>query len=354
MASARKRSEKSGLPPGSLVYVGEERHEPVRVEVITYDLRACTQRIVSPEELDLTPREEEGILWVNLDGVHDASLLERIGAVFGLHELTLEDILNTEQRPKLEIYDRYVFIVMKMLWYDGGERRLVHEQVSFILGEKFLLSFQEGVAGDVFESVRQRLRNERARIRSEGTDFLCYTLIDAIVDHYFAVLERIGEHISEIEDELIREADHQTLQTIHQLKRELVLLRKSVWPLREIVGAMERREIPFVTPSSQPFLRDVYDHIIQVMETLETYRDMLSGMVDIYMSTVSNRMNEIMKVLTIIATVFIPLTFIAGVYGMNFEHMPELHWRWGYAFAWGIMATVALGMFIYFRKKKWM
>jgi magnesium transporter len=288
-----------------------------------------------------------------LDGIHQVEILEQLGECMGVHPLVLEDILNTDQRPKLEDFDDYLFIVLKMSHYDDQNGEMEVEQISLILGPNYVVSFQER-PGDVFDPIRERITNGRGRIRKLGADYLAYALIDAIVDHYFVVLEQIGEKIEFLEEELITDPTPETLQTIHNLKREMIFLRKSVWPLREVVGGLERRESPLIGESIAVYLRDVYDHTIQVIDTLETFRDMISGMLDIYLSSVSNRMNEVMKVLTIIATIFIPLTLIAGIYGMNFKHMPELEQPWGYPVVWGVMLATAIVMLIYFRRKKWL
>jgi len=294
------------------------------------------------------------VTWVNIDGLHDIEIMEKIGKHFGLHPLVLEDILNTEQRPKIEDFDDYIFVVLKMLYYDENEGEIRAEQISIILGSNFVLSFQERV-GDIFNPLRDRIRNAKGRVRKMGPDYLAYSLLDAIVDNYFVVLEKLGEQIEGMEEELVTNPTPETLQRIHNLKREMIFLRKSVWPLREVVSRLERGESPLIKEATGIYLRDVYDHTIQVIDTIETYRDMLSGMLDIYLSSISNRMNQVMKVLTIIATIFIPLTFVAGIYGMNFEYMPELKWHWFYPKAfWLVMLGVAALMLVYFRRKRWL
>ncbi len=288
-----------------------------------------------------------------MDGIHQLDNIEKIGEHFKIHPLVLEDIMNTGQRPKMEDFNDYLFIVLKMLSYDEEENETKTEQVSLILSSKFVISFQES-EGDVFDPVRERIRSDRGRIRKMGVDYLAYSLIDAIVDNYFMVLEKIGEKIEDIEDELVKNPTPEVLHTIHRLKRELIFLRKSVWPLREVISRLERWESPLIDKSIDIYLRDVYDHTIQVIDALETFRDMLSGMLDIYLSSLSNRMNEVMKVLTIIATIFIPLTLISSIYGMNFKYMPELDWFWGYPLVYTVMLAVSAVMLIYFRRKKWL
>lgn len=265
----------------------------------------------------------------------------------------MEDIANTGQRPKIEDFVDYIFVVLKMLDYDEKESEITVEQLSLILGPSWAISFQENV-GDVFDPIRERIRGDQGRIRKMGSDYLVYALIDAVVDNYFIALERIGEKIEDIEDELVANPVPETLRAIHNLKRQMIVLRKSVWPLREVISRLERWESKLISKSTDIYLRDVYDHTIQVIDAIETYRDMLSGMLDIYLSSVSNRMNEVMKVLTIIATIFIPLTLVAGIYGMNFNYMPELKLSWGYPLVLSIMLAIGIVMLLYFRKKKWL
>jgi magnesium transporter len=291
-------------------------------------------------------------MWLNIDGVHQPEIIEEVGKSFGLHPLVAEDIASTGQRPKMEDYDDYIYVVLRMLRFDGEENETKTEQMSIIIGADFVVSFQER-SGDVFNYIRERLRNNKGKIRKLGTDYLAYTLIDAIVDNYFMILEKLGETIEEIEDKLITNPTAETLQILHDLKREMIFLRKSVWPLREVINRLERSESTLINKSTFVYLRDVYDHTIQVMDAVETFRDMLSGMLDIYLSSVSNRMNEVMKVLTVIATIFIPLTFVSGIYGMNFMYMPELAHEWAYPAVLILMLVVALLMVVYFRRKKW-
>jgi len=289
----------------------------------------------------------------NINGLYDVDMIEKLGTYFHVHPLILEDVLSVNQRPKVEDSGDILFIVLRMLQFDDEKKEIISEQVSFILGKNFLFTFQEK-AGDVFEPVRVRLRQYKGRIRTMGADYLAYTLLDAIVDNYFLVLEKMGDQIENLEELLVNNPTEETLITIHKLKREMIFLRKSVWPLRETINGLERSESSLIQKSTGIYLRDVYDHTIQVIDTVESYRDMVSGMLDIYLSSVSNRMNEVMKVLTVIATIFIPLTFIAGVYGMNFEFMPELGWKWSYPLLWLFMIGVAILMIFYFRKKRWL
>ena len=298
-------------------------------------------------------KDKPTVTWINIDGIHKLDIIEKIGTHFNLHPLVLEDIVNTAQRPKMEDFTDYIFIVLKMLQFDEQENKTAVEQVSLILGSNYVISFQES-EGDVFNSIRERIRSNKGRLRKMGPDYLAYCLIDAIVDGYFAILENYGERIEDIEDTVVANPTPETLHSIHSLKGEMIFLRKSVWPLREVINRLERWESPLVSKSLDIYLRDVYDHTIQIIDAIETFRDMLSGMLDIYLSSISNRMNEVMKVLTIIATIFIPLTLITGIYGMNFKFMPELEHPWGYPMAYLIMFAISILMLAYFRRKKWL
>ena len=350
---ARKRVAKTGLPPGTPVFIGDKKTEKAKVTILDYDEAQFQDREIRDVEECIPFKESPTVTWINIDGVHDVEFIQKLGESFDLHPLIIEDIVNTQQRPKMEESEKYIYIVLKMLYVDDEKGDTQVEQVSVVLGKNFVLSFQEK-EGDIFESIRERIRNGKGRIRKMGADYLAYALIDAVVDHYFIILERDGEKIEELEDKVVADPEPETLQEIHRLKREMIFLRRSTWPLRELVNNLERGELPLIQKTTRIYLRDVYDHTIQVIDTLETYRDMLSGMHDTYLSSISNRMNEVMKVLTIIATIFIPITFIAGIYGMNFEFMPELKWRWAYFGVWGIILFIALGMVFFFRRKKWL
>jgi len=350
----KKRSQKAGLPPGTLIHIGEKKREEPKITILDYDEARFQEREVKSIEECFPFKEKPTVTWINVEGLHQVEVLERLGGCYGLHPLVLEDILNTDQRPKMEDYGEYLYIVLKMLYYDDRNGQIEAEQISLILGQNFVLSFQEGKEGDVFGPLRERLRGGKGRIRKMGTDYLAYSLIDAIVDHYFIILERLGERVEFLEEELVTEPTTKTLKEIHNLKREMIFLRKAVWPLREVISGLERGESSLIQQNTQIYFRDVYDHTIQVIDNIETFRDTVSGMLDIYLSSVSNRLNTVMKVLTIIATIFMPLTFLAGVYGMNFKYMPELEWRWGYPFVWMVMIAIGIVMLIYFRKKKWL
>ena len=349
----KKRSKKAGLPPGTLVHIGEKKAEEPKITIIDYDEVHFQEREIEKIEECFVFRDQPTVTWINVDGLHQVEILEKLGECYGLHPLVLEDILNTDQRPKMEDYGDYIYIVLKMLDQNNKSNEIVTEQISLILGPNFVFSFQERT-GDTFNQIRERIRNSKGRIRKMGADYLAYTLLDSIVDNYFIILEKLGEKIEFLEEELVTRPIPETLQAIHHLKREMIFLRKAVWPLREVIGNLERGEPPLVKETTRIYLRDVYDHTIQVIDTIETFRDMVSGMLDIYLSSVSNRLNAVMKVLTIIATIFMPLTFIAGIYGMNFKYMPELEWYWGYPAVWIVVVFIGISMLIYFKKKRWL
>lgn len=350
--SDKKISKTVGYFPGELIHTGEKRVDKTKISVFDYDSNSFREKeIVNIEEI-LIFKETPTITWINVDGLHELDIIEKIGNNFKMHSLTLEDIVNTGQRPKYEDFEEYIFIVLKMLMFCDVKKEIIAEQVSLIFGSNFVISFQE-TEGDVFNPVRDRIRNDKGRIRKMGADYLAYSLLDAVVDNYFSILEKLGDKIEIIEEDLVSNPVPRTLRAIHNIKRETIFLRKSVWPLREVVNSLERSESGIIKKSTRVFLRNIYDHTIQVIDTVETFRDMVSGMIDIYVSSVSNRMNEIMKILTIFSAIFIPLTFVTGVYGMNFEFMPELKWKWGYFGLLGVMALIGFGMFFHFKKKKW-
>jgi len=349
----KKSSKKIGLPPGTLIHIGDKKTENVEITLINYDEAQYQEREIKKIEECFPFSDKPAVTWININGIHDVEIMGKIGEYVGLHPLLLEDIMNTDQRPKIEDFGDYIFIILKMIYYNEKKNEIEIEQVSLILGLNFVISFQER-EGDVFNPIRERIRRGKGKMRKSGADYLAYTLIDAIVDNYFVILEGTGEKIEEMEEKLVANPTPNTLQGIHNLKRDMIFLRKSVWPLREVISGLERTESLLIKESTGIYLRDVYDHSIQVIDTIETFRDMISGMLDIYLSSISNKMNEVMKVLTIIATIFIPLTFIAGIYGMNFVYIPELQLRWGYFAALFIMAVVSIIMLIYFRKKKWL
>jgi magnesium transporter len=295
----------------------------------------------------------ELVAWININGIHDIALVEAVGECFGLHPMILEDIVNSSQRPKCEEFDDYLFIAMKMLAFVETTSKLESEHVSLILGSSFVISFLED-EGDVFDAIRHRIRTGGGRIRTMKADYLAYCLMDAIVDHYFLAVERIGDRVEMYEERILTDPQPNDIQEIHRFKRELLPLRKAVWPLREVLGAIAKSDSQLLRPETRVFWRDLYDHTVQVIDMVETSRDILASLHDAYLSSLSNRMNEVMKILTIISTIFIPLTFIVGVYGMNFDFMPELKWRLGYFVVWGVMLAIGISLYVFFKRRKWL
>lgn len=347
-----KRGKKAGAAPGTLVHVGEHSSAEVTLQVIDYDQHHLRE-FELPNPADCAAlMTSDSISWINLNGSHQVPIIESLGNLLQLHPLVMEDILNTDQRPKLEAYDGYLFIVVKMLQFCEKTQEIRTEQLSLILSDRLLISVQER-PGDVFDGVRDRLRNGR-RQRLLQADYLAYTLLDAVVDHYFLLLESLSEQIEALEDELVTQPTPSTLGKIHHFKREMLLLRKAVWPLRELLSRLMRDENPLIGDETRLYLRDVYDHTIHILDTIETLRELLVSMLDLYLSSINNRMNDVMKTLTLIATIFMPLTFIAGVYGMNFEFMPELSYPWAYPAVMSFMLIVTLGLLFYFRRRHWL
>jgi magnesium transporter len=341
-----------GQPPGSLVHVGEVYSQETTLARIEY----CEDRVeeTTPDISSALASTLPGsVLWLDVDGVHDSSVIEALGASAGIHALLLEDVMHTGERPKLDESPTSLFISLRMLRTAERAEQIDDEQVSLILGNSWVISFQER-RGDVFDAVRDRIRAGRGRIRSCGPDYLFCSLIDAIVDHYFVVLERVGDRVEDVYERVVKQPTRAELDTIRLLKRELLFMRRAVWPLREVLSHLEHGEAVLLQSDTLPYFRDVYDHVIQILETIETYREMLTSLMDVYLSSIANRTNEVMKVLTIITTLFIPLSFLAGLYGMNFRFMPELEWRYSYYVVLGVMAGATAGMLVYFRRKRWL
>ncbi|MEZ4827453.1 MAG: magnesium/cobalt transporter CorA [Bacteroidia bacterium] len=348
-----KNSQKAGLPPGSMVYVGKARQGDSVISAFDYNEQKLEFfEKLNPDNLSFCENPDT-VTWVNVDGIHDTAVIDKVCEQFGIHPLTREDIVNTSLRPKIEEYDDYYFVVMKMIYLYEETGQILIEQVSFVLGKKYVITFQEQF-GDVFQSVRDRIRQEGSRLRKRKSDYLLYALMDIILSHYFIVLETLEGKIENLEEKLYEHAGTDILQEIQVMKKELIYLRRAVFPLREVINQIVRGDGRMISHKIQVYYRDLYDHIYQVTETVETFRDLLSGLHDLYLTEVSNRMNEIMKVLTIISTIFMPLTFIAGIYGMNFDDMPETHFKWGYPIVWGVMVIIAIAMIFYFRNKKWL
>ena len=340
-----------GAPPGTIIYTGDSKDERIKISLIEYN----EQDFFEKEFYDLSDcisHIKTGLVkWINVEGVHKVEVLEKIGKLYNIHPLTLEDIAHIDQRPKFEDYDNYVVAIMKMISYEGSVNA---EQLSIVLLDNMVISFQEPQGGDAFDIIRNRLRQSKGRIRKCGADYLAYALMDAVVDCYFHAIEKIGDVVEQIEEEIIASSDKKSLLQLYDLKREMIYLRKQVWPMRDMISNMVRSETKLINPSTDIYLRDLQDHVTRIIDTVETYRDLLSGIMDIYLSTNANKMNEVMKVLTIMSSIFIPVTFVAGVYGMNFDYMPELRSPYGYAITWGVMLSIMIGLVIYFRRKKWM
>ena len=347
----------SDPPPSALPLAGEKLAERPKITIIDYDEQHYHEAEVKAVDECLIFKEKPSVTWINIDGLHQSEVLEKLGSCYGIHPLVLEDIL-TDQRPKLEDYDDYLFIVLKMLYYEEegddelGDSKIDMDQVSMILGPNFIISFKEKEV-DVFEPLRARLRTAKGKIRKQGADYLAYSMMDAVVDHYFLIMEKLGERFEDLEDAVVANPEPVVLPAIYNLKRDMLFLRKSVWPLREAISKMQRTDSPLVSESTKIYLRDVYDHTIQVIENIETFRDMSASLLETYLSSQNNRLNEVIKLLTIISTIFIPLTFLAGLYGMNFRFMPELESPWGYPAILIFMLLVVVIMMTYFHRKKW-
>lgn len=350
--------KKPGSAPGTVEHIGERHMDEIKITIHDYDEDQIEEIPINKIQKAQKYLDAPSKTWVEVRGLHDTEKLKSIWDFFELHPLIQEDIVHTAQRPKIEVYDNCIFLVLRLLSYSDGGQKINSEQISIVLGKNYVLSFQE-TDSDHFKPVLNRLAIKTSRIRKKGPDYLTYALVDTIVDYYFQVIEHMGEDIEALEDELLKDPDDHLLKQIHKIRREIIFFRKSVWPLRDALNTAIRDESEFIDESSKIFLRDVYDHMIQVIDNIENYRDMILGLHDMYMSHVSNKMNEVMKVLTIIATIFIPLTFIAGIYGMNFDpqaspyNMPELAWYWGYPAAMSSMAIVAIIMIFYFKRKGW-
>ena len=349
----KRYTQKVGQPPGTLVYLGEEPTEPVRITIIDYDETHLEEEEVQTVEACVPFIDTETVTWIQIEGIHEIPIIEEIGKCFGVDPLLLEDLMSPTQLPKIEIFEEYVLIILKSLDYDAVSETISREQISLVIGPNFVLSLQENYS-EIFTSIHNRLRNAQGRIRRMQSDYLAYALIDIIVDHYFIVLDQINERIQVLEEEIMKDPSPEVLAKVSALRAEQLLLRRPIFPLRDVLIEILDDEISLIGEDTQPYFRDVYDHLIQVIQMLEVIRSSVSGLFDVYTSAVSHRMNEIMKVLTIVATFFIPLTFIAGIYGMNFKSMPELEARWGYPIVLLLMAGIGIAMFVYFKIRKWL
>ncbi len=346
------KSQNIGAPPGTLFYNGEERTDNIKITLIEYnETEFFEQEFFSVDDC-LMHVKPNMVKWINVDGIHQIDIVDKLGKIYNIHPLTLEDIVHVDQRPKFEDYDHYVLAMMKMISYTN---EVSSEQLGILLLENTVISFQESKSGDAFDIIRNRLRTSKGRVRKLGADYLAYALMDAVVDCYFTAIEKIGDKIEQIEEAIIsNSSSKQSLLDLYDLKREMIYLRKQVWPMRDMINNMIRSETVLINTTNDMYLRDLSDHVTRIIDTVETYRDLLSGIMDIYLSSNANRMNEVMKVLTIMSSIFIPVTFIAGVYGMNFDNMPELKTQNGYYFIWGVMLSIIIGLIIYFKRKKWM
>jgi len=346
---AREPSTAPGLPPGTLA-APAEAHTPKTIRVIHYTAESIDEAEVDSVEAIAEHLGKGGVAWINLDGLGNVDMVRELGTMFGLHPLALEDVLNVRQRPKVDDYDDHLYAVIRMLHYEDAVET---EQVSVFLGKNVVLTFQEH-PGDCLEPIRDRLRKGKGQIRRQGADYLMYAILDAIIDGYFPFLDQLSDVVEKLEAQVVERPDRKTLGRVHNVKRDLLNIRRSIWPLRDAINSLIREESHLVGDTARLYLRDCYDHAIHVLDVIETYRELAGGLMDVYLSSLSNKMNEVMKVLTVIATIFIPLTFIAGVYGMNFETMPELKWRWGYAAVWAVMIALAVVMLALFRRKGWL
>jgi len=351
--SSSSVSSKSGLPPGTLVHVGEVLATETRVSVFDYTRERSTEHVAKSIDDVTQYRDTESVTWVDVEGLIDVALIESIGKQFDIHPLVLEDILNTHQRPKFEEYDDYLFLVFKVIYPAGDGVSVNYEQMSILLLNDYVFTFKEK-QDDIFESVKGRLRNNKGRFKNLGADYLAYAILDTVVDLYLSLQDYLDDIIESVEDDLLANPDTVTLATIQRIRRELIFIRKSSVPLRELVGGIMRSDSLLIGDGTLIYYRDVYDHVLRVTDAVDTHRDMMTGLLDIYNSTVSNKLNEVMKILTVFATIFIPLTFITGIYGMNFEYMPELKWHWSYPVLWVCLILIPVILLVYFKRKKWL
>lgn len=342
-----------GLSPGTLVYTGEHTPHAVTITQLAYDATACHETQIQTLAACFPLPAAPTVTWIDIDAIHQVEIIQTLGDSLGLHPLTLEAILNTEQRPNVEEFDAYVHIMLKMLHYDAASDAILAEHISIILAPHCVVSLQDGRQGDVFTPVRERIKSGRLRIRKSGADYLAYALVDAIVDNYFVILEHLEDRIELLDIAVATQPTTATLDTIHTLKREIIALRKLIWPVREVMSGLVQHESSLIGEATEKYLRDVSDHIVQIIDTIETFREMTAALLDIYISSTSNRMNETMKLLTMMSTIFIPLTFIVGLEGMNLRYMPEVNWPWAYPAIWVTMLVIVIGMMVYFRRKKW-
>lgn len=344
-------SKKGGLPPGTLMYVGDEKKEKVKIQMISYDENVFDEKEITFIDNAVSQIDPSKITWINISGVHDVKIIEKMGLLLHLHPLVLEDIMNTEQRPKTEIFNNYIFIIVKRFFYSEQNERLNEEQISLILGSNLLISFQEEEF-DIFNNVRTRIKESIGLIRNMGADFLAYTIIDIIVDDYFLVLEKISNMIERFEEDLIKKPQQEILHLLFKSRREILILEKSILPLREVINGLEKTK--FIDKSTYLFFKDIYDHIIHILDMIELFRNIMIEMINLYLSSVSNKLNEVMKLLTIVSTIFIPITFLASLYGMNFLYIPGSNMHYGFFILLFLMILISIAMLIYFKKINWL
>ena len=345
-------SDTVGLQPGALIHVGEKRVDTVTFEQIEFSNSQFLRRTSDTVDGCLNTEGKTSVTWTNIIGLHDPDIIQKIGQYYSMHGLVQSDVMNTELRPKIEDHDDYIHILLK-LPHILSESELFMEQISIIIGRNYIISFQE-TPDDIFDPIRERIEKSVGTIRKRNSDYLGYALVDAIIDYYYVVMEKIGIQSEQLEEELMNNPTPKTLQTIYTLKREMVVLRKSIWPMREMIDRFERMQSDIIQESTRTYLRDVYNHSVQVMDNIEGLRELIGGMLDTYLSSIGNKMNEVMKTLTIIASIFIPITFIAGIYGTNFSYVPELEWEGSYFVMIGVMAIIVIVMLAWFRKKQWL
>ena len=346
------RIKKVGSEPGTLVYVGDAANNKVTIDIIDYSPLEFNESIINDFDELHSCKKRDTVKWINVNGVNDEKIIREIGEIFGIHPLVLEDVMNTDQRPKVDFFDEYVYIVLKNLNYNSKKDDFESEQISLVCGRNYVITFQEEI-GDDFEPIRERLR-KGGRTRELGADFLAYSLVDLIVDTYYQILDRMGDWIEDLEDEIIHQPEIKKTLEIKDLRRDLQMLRKNIWPVRELINSILRHDTDIYGKEVRIYFKDIYDHIVQIIDTMDTYRDMITTLMDLYLSNISFKMNEVMKILTIIATIFIPITFITSLYGMNFDVMPELHTKYGYYSVLIVIVLVTLGMLYYFKRKKWL
>lgn len=350
---SRKLSKRAGLPPGSLVYVGPEKSDKVKVTVIVYSADSYKEIPYEQVNLQELVAQNHNKVWINIDGIHDNNAIEKIGTDFGIHTLTLEDILTTEQRPKIELYKNYNYSTLKMLGINVDKTEVNSEQISILHGQNWVLTFQEK-EGDVFNPLRDRLKQSGSLLRTKASEYLFYRLLDTIVDNYFFVIEHYAEQLEDLEDRALVDDSNEILMQIQKLRKELISLKRSIIPLREALLSISKEHSVLNNSEITPFFKDLYDHVIQIIEMVNIQHEVLLSVKDLYFSGISNKMNRIMQVLTIISTIFIPLSFLAGLYGMNFDHMPELHWKYSYPVLLLVMFGISIGMLFFFKKRKWL